>query len=106
MVDIHGNEYEGNIVLFKMDGSNIQLNWLGAGNPPGSNQLLIQSGQRDEWKYEIISIQGQIVKRGVMKLEEGRNYLALGEEIISSGVYVFHAINSIGNHYSLKFKKE
>lgn len=105
MIDIHGNEYEGNIVFFKMDGRYIRMNWLGRSNSSGSNQLLIQTDQRDEWKYEISSIQGQILKRGVMKLMEGRNYLNL-EEIISRGVYIFHAINITGNHYSLLFKKE
>jgi hypothetical protein len=106
MVDIHGKEYAGNIVLFKMDGSNIRLNWLGSGNYSGSSQLLIQSDQAEEWKYKIISVQGQIIKSGVMKLEEGRNYLTLGEEIISSGIYIFHAINLSGKNYSLLFKKE
>ena len=105
MVDIHRNEYEGNIVFFKMDGRNILFNWLGMNNSSGSSQLLIQSDQRDELKYEISSVQGKIVKRGAMKLAEGRNYLPLGEEIISRGVYIFYAINITGNHYSLLFRK-
>ncbi len=105
MVDIRGNEYEGNIVFFKMNGRNIRLNLLGMSNSPGCRQLLIQSDRPDELKYEICSVQGQIIKIGVMKLVEGGNYLTLGE-IISRGVYIFHAINITGNHYSLLFKKE
>ncbi len=105
MVDINGNEYEGNIVLFKMVGRNIRLNFLGTSNSSGYSQFLIQSDQPDEWEYEICTIQGQIIKRGVMKLLEGRNYFTLGE-IIPRGVYIFHAINITGNHYSLLFKKE
>ncbi len=105
MVDIHKNEYEGNIVSFKIDDRNIRLNWLGMSNSSGFSQLLIQSDRRDEWKYEISSVQGQIIKRGVIRLVEGRNYLPLGEEIISKGVYIFNGINITGDHYSLLFQK-
>ncbi|HEY4935752.1 MAG TPA: hypothetical protein VII44_04195 [Puia sp.] len=106
MVDIHGNEYLGKIVYFKKSGGNIRLNWLPSGIPAESNQLLIQSDQQDEWKYEIISINGQCVKKGMMKLEEGKNYLTVGPEILSRGIYVFRAMDSSGNNYSLLFKKE
>jgi hypothetical protein len=105
MVDINGNQYEGNIVLFKMDERNIHLNLLGMSNSSGYSQLLIQSDRLDEWKYDICTIQGQIIKRGVVKLVEGRNYLTLGE-LISKGVYIFHAVNITGHRYSLLFKKE
>jgi hypothetical protein len=106
MVDTHGNEYDGNIVFFKMDKSNTRLVWLGFSNLSGSSQLLIQSDHPDEWKYEVISVLGQTINRGVVKLEEGRNYLKLREEIIPKGVYIFHAVNLSGKHYSLLFKKE
>ncbi len=106
MVDVHGNVYDGDIVFFKIEDRNIRLNWLGFNNLSGSSQLLIQTDHPDEWKYEVSSVLGQIITRGVVKLEDGRNYLNLGKEIIARGVYIFHAINFSGNHYSLLFKKE
>jgi hypothetical protein len=105
MVDIHGNEYSGNIVPFNMEDGIVQLNWLGPDNQSGFGKILIQSDQPDIWKYEIISIQGQIINRGVIKLELGKNYLMIGPEIISRGIYVFEAMNSSGSPYSLIFKK-
>jgi hypothetical protein len=105
MVDIHGNVYSGNIVPFNMEDGIVQLNWLGPDNQSGFGKILIQSDQLDIWKYEIISIQGQIIKRGVIKLERGKNYLTIEPEIISRGIYVFEAMNSSESPYSLIFKK-
>jgi hypothetical protein len=88
-----------------MEDGLVQLNWLGPDNQSGFGKILIQSDQSDIWKYEIISIQGQIIKRGVIKLERGKNYLTIEPEIVSKGIYVFEAMNSSWSPYSLIFKK-
>jgi hypothetical protein len=104
MVDIHGNEYSGNIVLFKKQLENTRLNWVTQGVSPWRGLLLIQTDQSDEWKYELISIQGRSIKKGSLKLEEGKNYVSFQREFISKGVYIFRAETLTGKLYSLVFR--
>jgi hypothetical protein len=106
MADNHGNEYRGELVLFKKRGEIFRMSWLSPGIPAGSGLLLIQAEIPDEWKYEIISINGQSIKKGILKLEPGRNIIPVGPENISSGVYVFRAMDSSGKKYSILFKED
>jgi hypothetical protein len=106
MVDIHGNGYAGKIVLFKKEGGNIRLSWVSPGISSVTGQLLIQSENQDTWKYEIISLQGRSVIKGILKLQEGKNYLSVETELVSTGVYVFRAVDSSGKFYSVIFKKD
>jgi hypothetical protein len=104
MVDIYGKEYSGNIVLFKKQPENTRLNWVTQGISPGASLLLIQTDRSELWKYELISIQGRSIKKGNLKLEEGKNYLSFQGENISTGVYLFRAETPGGKLYSLVFR--
>jgi hypothetical protein len=104
MIDIHGKDYTGEIVLFKMGSENIRLSWLPAGILGGGGRMLIQSAFADTWEYEIISLNGRPVKKGIIQLSEGKTYLTWSQESISNGIYIFLAFDSTGKRYSLIFK--
>ncbi len=103
MIDVYGNKYDGEIVPFKMSGGKVRISRIITGNHPDHIQLLVQSGIADEWKYEILTLQGQIVKEGIVNLVSGNNYLDMGAETISREIYVFRAIDNLGNLHSLLF---
>lgn len=105
MVDIHGNIYDGEIVPFIMSDTKVRLSPVITGNNPNHIQLLIQSDRAYEWEYEIFTMQGQNLKKGTMNLVRGNNYLDIECDIISRGIYVFRAIDKVGNLYSQLFMK-
>ena len=105
MVDIHGNEYSGKIVLFRKEDENIRLTRLSSCIREGTTNILIRSDFPDEWKYEIISINGAVFKKGSLTLGMGINCLMVGKEMIPAGIYIFRAMDSSGEKYSLLFIK-
>lgn len=106
MIDVHGNKYDGEIIPFKMSGRKTRISRVITGNYPDPIQLLMQSDKVDEWEYEILTMQGQIIKKGIMNLVAGNNYLDLGSEIISQEIYVFRAIDNLGNLHSILFRNK
>jgi hypothetical protein len=106
MIDVFGNKYDGEVVQFKMSGRKTIISRVVTGNHPDQIQLLVQSEKVDEWKYEILTMQGQIIKKGIMNLVSGNNYLDVGSEIISQEIYVFRAIDILGNLHSLLFRNK
>jgi hypothetical protein len=106
MVDSHGKEYPGKLVLFKKAGTEPFMSWISTGGESASGKLLIESDADDSWNYEFISIRGYSICKGRLILKEGRNFLAPDTKNLSSGVYIFHAIDSFGNSHLLVFKKD
>jgi hypothetical protein len=105
MVDIHGNEYLGKLVLYKKDGGISHLKWISQGVGARSGQILIQSESPGEWKYEIISMEGSFIKKGSLKIEAGLTYFPIESEMIAKGKYIFKATDSTGENYSLVIMK-
>jgi hypothetical protein len=103
MTDIYGREYLGKIVPFKTATANNRLSLVIAGQGTGPAGIMILSDSPAVWKYEVISIQGRIMNGGVLKLREGINLFNLQSEKISAGVYIFRALDSSGQQYSLAF---
>jgi len=106
MTDNHGKEYAGNIVRFKTGSENTRLSWLPAGNPGGSGQVMIRSSSADTWNYEIITISGCPVEKGIIQLNKGKNYLVLHPDRFSTGFYIFRGFDAAGKNYSLLFKND
>ena len=105
MFDKNGIIYSGKIVLFHIKQVNTELSWISEKGNNFFNQVLIRSEIPDEWKYEIISIHGKLIKQGVFHVKEGRNYLPIEPLIISGGIYIFKGIDGSGKMYSLLFRK-
>jgi hypothetical protein len=105
MIDMHGNEYLGKLVLYKKENVNTHMSWLCTSLDAGRNQLLIQSEYPDDWNYEIISVDGRIIKNGILHIAQGLTYFPVGSEYLSSGKYVFRALDSKGKIRVLLFNK-
>jgi hypothetical protein len=104
MIDSHGKEYPGKIVSFIKEGVEPLMSWLSSGVQPGSGRLLIESDEPGSWNYEFISVRGYSVCKGRLNLREGRNFLTPEPCILSSGIYIFRAMDSFGKTHSLVFK--
>jgi hypothetical protein len=102
MVDIQGTDYPGKLVMFKKEAGNCRLGWIPSGI--GGMQLLIQSAVPDQWNYEIISMDGRYIKKGILNVAVGRTCLPIGSESIPAGIYLFRATDSKGKNHSLQFK--
>jgi hypothetical protein len=105
MVDVVGNEYFGMIVPYKKEEDAVRLNWVFAGNDLGQNQILIHSPNPDLWNYDIISVEGRVVKKGNLSIGNGLTRFSTGLELMSKGKYVFRAVDSRGNVYVLAIEK-
>jgi hypothetical protein len=106
MVDVYGNNYAGELTLFKKQNRETRLSWFSEGIGTGPQRILIQSEHPDVWKYEIISINGRSIIKGLLKLGEGITELPVSDEMISTAFYLFRASDSFGNNYALVFRKD
>jgi hypothetical protein len=106
MTDIHGNIYDGETVLFKESGQAESVSWISSGNHDTNNHFLITAGTRQECYYEILSVNGERIKSGRLELNSGKNYVSIGNEIVSAGVYIMHVSGLSGKNYSLLFTRE
>ncbi len=102
MTDIYGNEYAGKLVLYKIENSNTRVNLISAG-AGHSNQVLIQSENPDVWKYEIFSMDGRCMKKGILNSSAGFTIIPI-ESTLTAGIYIFRAIDSYGKKYCLQFQ--
>jgi hypothetical protein len=105
MVDIMGNEYFGMIVPYKKEEDAIRLNWVTEGTGSEQNQILIHSTNPDNWNYDIISMEGRIIKKGNLAIEYGLTRFSPGLELMSKGKYIFRAVDSRGRVYVLAIEK-
>jgi hypothetical protein len=105
MVDMVGNEFFGMIVPFKKDEEAVRLNWVLMGTASEQNLILIYSPNPDLWNYDIISMEGRVVKKGNMAIGSGLTRFSTGLELMSRGKYLFRAVNSNGRVYVLAIEK-
>lgn len=103
MTDIYGNEYAGKLVPYKIENLNTRVTWISTGTDHRANQVLIQSENRDVWKYEIISMDGRCIKNGILNVNEGFTVLPIESEL-TKAIYNFRAIDSYGKKYCLQFQ--
>jgi hypothetical protein len=103
MVDIHGYEYSGKIVMYKKVSSGIHLSQVVTGSGEGGAGLLIDTDSPDKWEYEIMSLGGSVVQKGILELPEGKTIFKCPSRMISKGIYVFRAAGLSGKSYSLLF---
>jgi hypothetical protein len=100
MVDRTGLRFRSNIAVVFIQDEGISLRWIGKNAGAGGNQLLVSSNLSDIWNYEILSITGNRVAEGKIQLNKGNNFIGIRENL-QSGFYIFHAVSSNGNSYSL-----
>jgi hypothetical protein len=106
MVDEHGLRYKSNIAVLNMKNESISLKWIGKSAGNVGNLLMVQVYSSDVWSYDLVSINGNRVAQGKIKLTGGNNFIRVTPENLSAGYYVFHAVASNGEIYSLLFAKQ
>ena len=106
MTDVHGTIYDGETVLFKESGQAEGVIWISSGNHDTNNQFLIITERHQRCVYEILSANGERVKTGRLELNSGKNYVSIGNEIISAGIYIMRVTGLSGKNYSLFFTTE
>jgi hypothetical protein len=105
MVDVAGIEYFGVIVPYKKEEEAVRLKWVSVGTASEQIQILIHSPNPAMWNYDIISVEGRIVKKGTLMIGNGLTRFSTGLEMMSRGKYVFRAMDSRGRVYVLAFEK-
>jgi hypothetical protein len=105
MVDATGNVYLGKTVLLREDGPNPELSWVSSLISGTNGKLCVTTEAPVEWNFEILTIEGRVIKKGVLNLGRGKNFIDPELESFSSGVYIFWALDSSGKSHSLLFRK-
>jgi hypothetical protein len=105
MVDLGGNEYFGMLVPYNKEDASVQLSWVCTGIGSEQNQILIHSSNPDIWNYEIISMDGHAVKKGILPIGKELTRFSAGLEMMSKGKYIFRAMNSRGKLFVLSIEK-
>ena len=105
MVDLTGHEYFGMLVPYDSEKASIRLSWVSSGFGSEQNQILIHSVNPDLWNYQIISMDGRFIKKGVLPVGKDLTRFSVGSEIMSRGKYFFRATDSKGRIFVLPFEK-
>ena len=105
MVDLTGHEYFSLLVPYNKEEASVRLSWVSSGFGSQQNQILIYSANPDTWNYEIISMEGRFIKKGVLPVGKDLTRFSVGSEIISRGKYFFRAIDSKGRVFVLPIEK-
>ncbi len=105
MVDLTGHEYFGMLVPYDKEVASARLSWISSGFGSAQNQILIQSVNPDMWNYEIISMEGRCIKKGVLPVGKDLTRFSIGPEIMSKGKYLFRATDSKGRLFVLPIEK-
>ncbi len=105
MVDATGKVYLGKIVLLRENGPNPELSWVSSGDSNIYGKLCITTETPVGWSFEILTMEGRVIKKGVLNLAQGKNFIDPGLESFSSGVYIFRVLDSSGKSHSLLFRK-
>lgn len=105
MVDVTGHEYFGKLVPYNIEDASVRLSWISAGFGSEQNQILIHSPNPDTWNYEIISMEGRFIKKGILPVGKDLTRFPIGPEIMSRGKYFFRATDSKGRLFVLPIEK-
>ncbi|MEJ0079413.1 MAG: hypothetical protein WDM78_00245 [Puia sp.] len=105
MVDLTGHEYFGMLVPYNKEATSVRLSWISSGFGSEQNQILIQSVNPDMWNYEIISVEGRCIKKGVLPVGKDLTRFSVGSELMSRGEYLFRATDSKGRLFILPIEK-
>lgn len=105
MIDIHGKSYEGTKKMFKK-GVESKVFWTTGNDVAGKGRIMIESDDSSDWQYEIFTMDGRCVNRGMLKSEVGLTYLPLHSVINPERVYIFRAINGSGESLHLVFRSD
>ncbi len=105
MIDTNGKEYPGKIVLLKENGLFPKLSLVTSGIPGAQTRIAVMTDVADNWDFDVLSIDGRVIKKGVLLLGSGNNFIDLDMNPFPPGVYVFQAVGSSGKCYSLLFIK-
>jgi hypothetical protein len=105
MVDATGKVYLGKIVLLSENEPYPRLCWVSSGGSDVYGKLSIMTEVPDDWNFEILTTEGRAIKKGVLNLGRGKNFIDPELESFSSGVYIFRAFDSSGKSHSLFFRK-
>ena len=95
MIDIHGKSYEGTKKMFKKGGES-KVFWTTGYDVAGKGRIMIESDDNSDWQYEVFTMDGRCVNRGMLKSEVGLNYLPLHSVVNPGRVYIFRAISVSG----------
>ena len=105
MVDLTGHEYFGMLVPYNGEEASVRLSWVSSGFGSEENQILIHSVNSDMWNYEIISMEGRFIKKGVLPVSKDLTRFSVGSEMMSKGKYFFRATDSRGRLFVLPIEK-
>ncbi|HET7003118.1 MAG TPA: hypothetical protein VFI33_17460, partial [Puia sp.] len=105
MVDLTGHEYFGMLVPYHKEGASVRLSWVSSGPGSEQNQVLIYSPNPDVWTYEIMSMEGRVIKKGVLSVGKDLTRFSIGTERMSRGKYFFRATNVKGRVFVLPIEK-
>jgi hypothetical protein len=105
MTDVHGIEYLGKTVLFIKKSDIKKICWVMPSSPQANTTLMIDVNAPEQWNYKVIFLNGALVKKGVMHLQAGRNYMQILPEILSKGIYVIQIIDQTGENHALMYRK-
>ena len=105
MVDLTGHEYFGMLVPYNKVESSVRLSWVSSGFGSEQNQILIYSANPDVWNYEIISMEGRFIKKGILPVGKDLTRLSIRSEMLSRGKYFFRATSSKGKVFVLPIEK-
>jgi hypothetical protein len=105
MVDLTGHEYFGMLVPYHKKEVSVRLSWVSSGFGSQQNQILIYSANPDMWNYEIISMEGRFIKKGVLPVGKDLTRFSVGSEMMSRGKYFFRATDSKGRVFVLPIEK-
>ena len=105
MVDLTGHEYFGMLVPYNNEEAAVRLSWVSPGFGSEINQILIHSVKPDLWNYNIISMDGRCIKKGVLAIGKEINRFDVGSEMMSRGMYFFRATDSKGRSFVLPFER-
>jgi hypothetical protein len=105
MIDVTGNEYFGLVVLFNRENALVRLSWVASVSGSGINEILIQTSQTGKWNYEIVSMDGRCIKKGILELEKDLTRFPVGSILRSRGKYLFRAMDSKGRLFVLQIER-
>jgi hypothetical protein len=105
MVDLTGHEYFSSLVPYNKEEASVRLSWVSPGFWSQQNQILIYSANPDTWNYEIISMEGRFIKKGVLPIGKDFTRFSVGSEMIHRGKYLFRATDSKGRVFVLPIEK-
>lgn len=105
MTDIQGDEFIGKTVRFNKREKKNTISWLSPGAGRGNPELMIEVEKSEQWKYEILSASGKIVRKGFLNLNPGKNILDIIPVALVEGIYIMVTVDMAGIRHALLFRK-